>query len=78
MEQIDKEGILDHAIARLLPIVTSLIASIAASRDNEDDSVNIQNFDTKELSAPLQKNKMQLSFHKVETPGRRKTNLPFK
>ena len=50
VEEIDEAGILDHAIARLLPIVTSLRASIAASRDNEDDSVDIQNFDTKEFS----------------------------
>ena len=78
MEEIDEAGILDHAIARLLPIVTSLRASIAGSRDNEDDLVDIPNFDTKELFAPSQKNERQLSFHKVKTPGRKKTKLPFK
>lgn len=43
-------------IARLLPIVTSLRASIVGSRDNKDDAVDIQIFDIKELFAPSQKN----------------------
>ena len=54
MEEIDDTGILDRVIARLLPIITSLRASIAGSIDNEDDSVDIQNFDIKELFAPSQ------------------------
>ena len=78
VEEIDEAGILDHVIARLFPILTSLRASIAGFRDNEDDSVDIQNFEIKELFAPSQKNERQLSFHKVKTPGRKKTKLPFK
>lgn len=66
IKEIDEAGILDHTIARLLPIVTSLRASIARSRNNEDDSVDIHNFDTKELFAPSQKNERKLSFHKAK------------
>ena len=78
VEKIDEADILDHAIAKLLPIVTSLRNSMAGSRDNEDDSVDVQNFDITEVFAPSQKNEKQLSFHKVKTPGRRKSKLPFK
>ena len=77
VEEIDEAGILDHVIARLLPIVTSLRASIAGFRDNEVDSADIQNFEIKELFAP-QKNERQLSFHNVKRPERKKTKLPFK
>ena len=78
VEKINEADILDHAIAKLLPIVTSLRNNMAGSRDNEDDSVDVQTFDITEVFAPSQKNEKQLSFHKVKTPGRRKSKLPFK
>ena len=75
VEEIYEAGILDHVINRLLPVVTSLRASIAGSRDNEYDSVDIQNFDIEELFALSQKNERQLRFHKVKSPGRQRPSI---
>ena len=69
---IDDEAILDHTIAKLLPIITSLRAHLTQSIDDEDD-VDIQDFEVTEKFAPSQKNEVQLSFRKVNTPGRKKT-----
>ena len=77
VENIDDEGILDHTIAKLLPIVTSLRSHLIQSIDDEDD-VDVQDFEVTEKFAPSQKNEVQLSFRKVNTPGRKKTKLPFK
>lgn len=77
VKNIDDEGVLDHTIAKLLPIVTSLRAHLTQSIDDEDD-VDIQDFEVTEKFAPAQKNEVQLSFRKVNTPGRKKTKLPFK
>ena len=77
VENIDDEGILDHTIAKLLPIITSLRAHLTQPIDDEDD-VDIQDFEITEKFAPSQKNEVQLSFRKVNTPGRKKTKLPFK
>ena len=80
VENIDDEGILDHTIAKLLPIITSLRAHLTQSIDDEDDvdDVDIQDFEVTEKFTPSQKNEVQLSFRKVNTPGRKKTKLPFK
>ena len=74
---IDDTGILDHTIAKLLPIVTSLRAHLVKPTDNEAD-FEIQNFEIKETFPPAQKNQIQLQFSKVKSAGRKKTKLPFK
>ena len=51
VENIDDKGILDHTIAKLLPIITSLRAHLTQSIDNEDD-VDIQDFEVTEKFAP--------------------------
>ena len=66
---------IDDAIAKLLPIITSLRAHLTQSIDDEDDvdDVDIQDFEVTEKFAHSQKNEVQLSFRKVNTPGRKKT-----
>ena len=75
IEKINDEGILDHTIAKLLPVVTSLRTHLTQPSDDED---NFKDFDATEKFAPAQKNEVQLRFRKVNTPGRKKTKHPFK
>ena len=75
IEKINDEGILDHTIAKLLPIVTSLQTHLTQPSDDEDE---VKDFDATEKFAPVQKNEVQLRFRKVNTPGRKKTKHPFK
>lgn len=76
VEIIDDTGILDHTIAKLLPIVTSLRAHLV--QPTVDDEADFKSFETKEKFAPAQKNQIQLQFNKVKSAGRKKTKLPFK
>ena len=72
VETINDIGILDHTIAKLLPIATSLRAHLVQPTDNE------AGFEIKETFPPAQKNQIQLQFSKVKSAGRKKTKLPFK
>ena len=77
VETIHDEGILDHTLGRLQPIVTSLHTHLAQSSDNEEYT-DIQDFDVTGKFAPAQKNEFQLKFCKLKMPGRKKAKLPFK
>lgn len=48
VKNIDDEGVLDHTIAKLLPIATSLRAHLTQSIDDEDD-VDIQYFEVTKI-----------------------------
>ena len=54
IEKINDEGILDHMIAKLSPIVTSLRTHLTQPSDDEDD---VKDFDATEKFAPAQKTK---------------------
>ena len=77
VEMIDDTGILDHTIAKLLPIVTSLQAHLDQPPDDNEE-LEFTGFEIKEKFLPAQKNQVQLHFNKVKSAGRKRTKLPFK
>lgn len=74
VDMIDDTGILDHTIAKLLPIVTSLRAHLIRDQPTDDNKAE---FEIKEKFPPAQKNQIQLQFNKVKSAGRKK-KAPFK
>ena len=76
VEMIDDTGILDHTIAKLLPIVTSLRAHLIHPTD--DNEAELQSFEIKENFPPAQKNQIQLQFNKVKSAEWKKSKTPFK
>ena len=75
VETIDDTGILDHTIAKLLPVITSLRAYLIQPTDDNESDVEFQNFEIKENFPPAQKNQIQLQFNKVKSAGRKKQKL---
>ena len=51
-----------------------MYAHLTQSIDDVDD-VDIQDFEVTEKFAPSQKNEVQLSFRKVNTPGRKRPSI---
>ena len=72
---IDDEGVLDHTIAKLLPVVTSLRAQV---QPRKEQSLSPAEFLKSETFTPAEKNEKQLRFHRVKTAGRLKTRFPMK
>ena len=70
---IKDEGALDHVLAKLLPVVTSLRAQVAQPAD-EQTTIPAQFIKT-EAFTPAEKNETQWRFHKVKTAGRIKQNF---
>ena len=75
VETIDDTGILDHTIAKLLPIVTSLRAQLIHPTDGNEE---LQSFEIEENFPPAQKNQIQLQFNKVKSAEWKKSKTPFK
>ena len=73
---IRDEGVLDHVMAKLLPVVTSLRAQSAQPADEQHTTP--ASFIRTEAFTPAEKNETQWRFHKVKTAGRIKTKFPMK
>ena len=73
---IRDEGVLDHVMAKLLPVVTSLRAQSAQPADEKHTTP--ASFVKTEAFTPAEKNETQWRFHKVKTAGRIKTKFPMK
>jgi hypothetical protein len=73
---IRDEGALDHVLAKLLPVVTSLRTQVAQPADEQ--STLPASFIKTEAFTPAEKNETQWRFHKVKTAGRIKTKFPMK
>lgn len=68
---------LDHIVAKLFPVVTSLRAQTLPVTQ-EQNAIVPTPFIKTEAFAPAEKNETQLRFHKVKSAGRIKTKFPMK
>ena len=67
---ITDSGVLDHAIAKILPVVTTLRTHFQATEE-------LLEFVVTEKFAPAQKNETQLRFDKVKVTKKKK-KIPLK
>ena len=74
----DDDGVLDHTIAKLLPVLTSLLAHVTPMGEVHNAKTVLTLFTTTDTIAPAEKNKAQFRFHKVKTAGRIKNKFPLK
>ena len=72
VKTVDDKGVLDHIIARLLPVLTSLRAQQQIATEPDKD------FLVKDTVAPTQKNETQIRFFRTTgTAGRKRTKHPM-
>lgn len=77
MEVVADNGVLDHVLAKLLPVVTTLRVHSKSATD-EPEEVQPADFPVTDKFAPAQKNETQLRFHKVKSTGKKTTKFPLK
>ena len=76
MESVADSGVLDHVLAKLLPVVTTLrVHSKSATDEPESQPAD---FPVTDKFAPAQKNETQLRFHKVKSTEKKTTKFPLK
>ena len=73
VQSTDDHGALDHTLANVMPVVTTLRSQVSNCQQPEMFSFTITN-----KFAPAQKNEKQLKFVKVKTPGRKKSGSVLK
>ena len=76
LDSTSDEGVLDHVLAKIIPVVTSLRAHSQKTKDQS--SIHPTPFVTKEAFIPAEKNGTQLRFYKVKTAGRIQTKFTMK
>ena len=76
LDSTSYEGVLDHVLAKIIPVVTSLRAHSQKTKDQS--SIHPTPFVTKESFTPAENNGTQLRFYKVKTAGRIRTKFPMK
>ena len=69
VKEIADGGILDHLIAKLLPVVTTLRTHLDSSPAQQGQIP--ENFDVTDKFAPAQKNETQLRFEKVKSKAKK-------
>ena len=74
VKEIGDGGILDHTIAKLLPVVTTLRTHLDPSPEQRD--LVCKSFDVTDKFAPAQKNETQPRFEKVKSKAK-KTKVSF-
>lgn len=75
VEETADEGVLDHTLAKLLPVVTTLRTHLDPLP--EQPAQIPEDFDVTDKFAPAQKNETQLRFEKVQSKAK-KTKFPLK
>ena len=75
MYDIADGGTLDHLIAKLLPVVTTVRTHLESSLTQQGHIP--ENFDVTDKFAPTQKNETQLRFEKVKSKSK-KTKVSLK
>ena len=77
---IRDEGVLDHVMAKLLPVVLPVVTSLRAqsAQPANEQHTTPASFIRTEAFTPAEKNETQWRFHKVKTAGRIKTKFPMK
>ena len=74
MKEIADGGILDHLLAKLLPVVTTLRTHLDSTPAQQGQKP--ENFEVTDKFAPTQKNETQLRFEKVKSKAKKtKVNL---
>ena len=72
LESVDDHGILDHTLASIMPIMTTLRSSV------QQKQLAVKNFEITTRFAPAQKNETQLRFEKLKTPGKKPSKAVLK
>ena len=74
LESVDDHGTLDHTLASIIPVVTTLRSSFQSKEST------VKSFLLKTKFAPAQKNETQLRFEKLKMPGKKpsKSLLKYK
>lgn len=73
VQSTEDHGALDHTLAKVIPIATSL-----RNNTSSDLEVSTCSFTVENKFAPAQKNEKQLKFTKRKTPGRKKSQFVLK
>ena len=72
LESVDDHGILDHILASIMPIMTTLRSSV------QQKQLAVKNFEITTRFAPAQKNETQLRFEKLKKPGKKPSKAVLK
>ena len=72
IESTDDHGILDHALANIMPVTTTLRSSVQSKESA------VKSFQVTTRFAPAQKNETQLRFDKLKAPGKKPSKQMLK
>ena len=72
LESIDDQGILDHTLANIMPVMTTMRSSVQSKESTA------KSFRVTTRFAPAQKNETQLRFEKLKMPGKKPSKQVLK
>ena len=72
IESTDDYGILNHALANIMPVTTKLCSSVQSKESA------VKSFQVTTRFAPAQKNETQLRFDKLKAPGKKPSKQMLK